>query len=326
MKVFLLAPNEDWVFDRIAKEWNEEHSKMIEVLRTSKEKVLKDNEFEVVASPKMADVVWILADWCWRKIDPHTLSKKKVIITIWNHVPEKFGKAALTEFNQRDQFVDAYHVPCDLVKKQIEPLTKRPVYCQPFWVNQSIWYPKNKHELRQKYHLENDAFLIGSFQRDTESDKKTPRLEKGPDTFCDFVIALHKIEPKIQVLLSGKMRQYVIGRLFDAGIRYHHQESTDLATLNDFYNMLDLYIVGSRHEGGPDAVFECAATRTPIISTNVGYALELLSEKCMVEQGATWRGASDEQTLDFNFNNVQNLFIPIGFKKFEDMTRKVGNL
>ena len=326
MKVFVLPPGEDWVCDRFVKEWNSEHGKMVEVIKTSKEKVLKKNEFETVKSPKAADVIWLLADWCWRQVDPQTLSKKKVIVTVHHIVPEKFGESAKKEFEMRDQFVNAYHVPCELTKAQIEPMTDKPIFCFPFWVHQTIWHPKNKYELRTKYNVEEDAFLVGSFQRDTEgSDLKSPKLEKGPDVFCDFVIALHKMEPKTQVLLGGWRRQYVKNRLYDAGIKYHYQELPNFSTLNDFYNMLDLYIVGSRYEGGPQAVFECSATRTPIISTRVGYAPELLSEHCMVDCGATWREASSEETLDYNFNNVQKLFIPYGFSKFENMIRKVKN-
>ena len=38
-----------------------------------------------------------------------------------------------------------------------------------------------------------------------------------------------------------------------------------------------MYVVSSRIEGGPQAVPECALTRTPIISTDVGLASEILS-------------------------------------------------
>ena len=44
----------------------------------------------------------------------------------------------------------------------------------------------------------------------------------------------------------------------------------DFDTLNEFYNILDLYIVASRVEGGPRAINECALTKTPIYSTKVG--------------------------------------------------------
>ena len=38
---------------------------------------------------------------------------------------------------------------------------------------------------------------------------------------------------------------------------------------------MDLYIVSSRIEGGSQAVMECAITKTPIISTDVGVAQSL---------------------------------------------------
>lgn len=327
MKVYTLAPKENWIVDRFVNEWNNEHKEMVEVHKTSKEKILKENEFEPVDNPRNSDIIWAVADWCWRNIDPHTLSKKKVIATVHHLVPDKFNDAAMAEFKQRDQFVDAYHVPCLNTKEQVEQLTKKPIYCFPFWVNQSIWYPKNKHELRRKYRIEEDKFLIGSFQRDTEgSDLVSPKLEKGPDVFCDLVEALHKMDPNIEVLLAGWRRQYVMNRLWNAGIKYHYQELPPFEVLNDFYNMLDLYIVGSRYEGGPQSVFECAATRTPIISTRAGYAPELLDDRCMIDNGATWRGASSEETLDNNFNKVQELFMPNGFFEFEKMIRGVGNL
>ena len=41
--------------------------------------------------------------------------------------------------------------------------------------------------------------------------------------------------------------------------------------LNELYNVLDLYLVTSRIEGGPTLV-ECGQTKTPILSTNVGIA------------------------------------------------------
>ena len=47
--------------------------------------------------------------------------------------------------------------------------------------------------------------------------------------------------------------------------------------INELYNILNLYIVASRYEGGPQSILECSLTRTPIISTDVGIASEILS-------------------------------------------------
>jgi glycosyltransferase involved in cell wall biosynthesis len=310
MKVFLLSPNENWVVDRFVSEWKLDHS--------------NSDEFETVETPKSADLVYLIADWCWRQVDPQALSKKKVIASVHHIVPEKFGDAAKKDFEQRDEFVDAYHVPCELTKKQIEPLTNKPIYCFPFWINDRIWSPKDRGDLRKQYGISQNAFLVGSFQRDTEGhDLKSPKLEKGPDVFCDFVEGLANLHQNVEVLLGGWRRQYVQGRLDKAGIKYHYSELPSFSRLNDFYNMLDLYVVGSRYEGGPQAVFECSATRTPILSSHVGYAPELLHEKCLFGGGGNPNIVSSEEVLDYNFKNVEKFFIPNGFKQFEDMFREV---
>lgn len=56
-------------------------------------------------------------------------------------------------------------------------------------------------------------------QRDTEgssiaSGNFLPKLEKGPDVFCDIVEMYNKTHSKdIHVVLAGWRRQYVIDRL-----------------------------------------------------------------------------------------------------------------
>ena len=50
----------------------------------------------------------------------------------------------------------------------------------------------------------------------------------------------------------------------------------DFSELNELYNCLDLYIVASRVEGGPQSILEATLTKTPIISTDVGLAKEIL--------------------------------------------------
>lgn len=324
MKIFTLAPSENWVCDRFVQEWNKELQSAKEHSVNTKEKVYKPQDLEVVNDARQSDLVWVLADWCWKKIDPNTLSRKRVIATVHHIVPEKFGDVAKKEFEMRDQFVDAYHVPCELTKRQIESLTNKPIYVFPFWVNQNIWFPQSREEVRKKYNIDNGKFLIGSFQRDTEGhDLKSPKLEKGPDIFCDIVEKLHGLDRNIEVVLSGWRRQYVMGRLNKAGVKYHYIELPQFSVINDLYNLVDLYLVGSRYEGGPQSVFECAATKTPIISTKVGYAPELLSSNSLIEDGATWGSASSDEVLEENYKKVSNLFIPNGMKRFENMMKEV---
>ena len=76
------------------------------------------------------------------------------------------------------------------------------------------------------------------------------------------------------MVLSGKRRQYLINNFEKLGIPYNIFEMVDIKTLNELYNLLDIYIVSSRIEGAsPQAIIECGLTKTPIISTNVGVAI-----------------------------------------------------
>ena len=63
------------------------------------------------------------------------------------------------------------------------------------------------------------------------------------------------------VLLAGKRRQYIIEQLKKRGINYLYFEMVDFSKLNELYNLLDLYIIASRVEGGPAAVLECGITK-----------------------------------------------------------------
>ena len=94
----------------------------------------------------------------------------------------------------------------------------------------------------------------------------------------------------------------------------------DYITLNNLYNTLDLYIVSSRVEGGPRALFECAITKTPVISTDVGFASNLLSEESLFE-GTEFGSANPN--VDFSKNIVKKYEIPRGFDNFINMFSEI---
>ena len=86
------------------------------------------------------------------------------------------------------------------------------------------------------------------------------------------------------------------------------------------YNCLDLYIVSSRYEGGPQAIFECALTKTPIISTNVGVAPEVLSPTSIYDMSNFSSARAD---VNYAFLNAQKYTIPNGFENFIQMFNEV---
>ncbi len=90
----------------------------------------------------------------------------------------------------------------------------------------------------------------------------------------------------------------------------------DLETLNKLYNILDLYLVTSRIEGGPQAILECSITKTPIVSTNVGVAPEILHPESIF---STQNFSIAKPNIEYAFQNAQEFIIPSGMKGYRKM-------
>jgi glycosyltransferase involved in cell wall biosynthesis len=302
LKIFTVPANENWVCDRFTQEW------------------IDNNPSISTENIEECDILWLLAGWRWNHIPERILRSKKVVLTVHHIVPEKFDLNKINEFKFRDQFIDVYHVPCNKTKDQVCQLTDKPIEVIPFWANQNIWnHIPSKDDLRKDLGIDKECFLIGSFQRDTEgSDLKSPKLEKGPDIFCDIVENLFLQNKNIKILLAGWRRHYVINRLEKAKIPYYYFELPDFEELNKLYNCLDLYLVTSRYEGGPQSIVECALSKTPVVSTDVGIAKDILSENSIFR---------DEKNpvpdTDYAFEKIQKLKIPDGFYKFNKMFTKI---
>tara|TARA_Y100001935_G_scaffold248906_1_gene246728 strand:+ start:138 stop:1064 length:927 start_codon:yes stop_codon:yes gene_type:complete len=301
MKIYINDAKENWIADRFKNEWNKYNQP------TRKYPYLLKN-----------NIVWIIAPWTWRKIPNKTLKRNKVLCTI-HHIDEsKFGDKEAYDFYERDKYVDKYHIISDDTFKKIKKLTDKPIQKIPFWVNQNIWfYINEKNIIRKKYSLDDSSYLVGSFQRDTEgSDLKSPKLSKGPDRFIEIVKHMRKSKPNLLVVLTGKRRNYIIENLENLKIPYKYFEMTNFNELNELYNILDLYIVSSRVEGGPQSIVEASLTKTPVVSTNVGIAQEILSPESIFDM-KNFNEA--KPNIKIAYNNALNLKIPDGFKQFNEM-------
>lgn len=303
MKIFLNNPRESWIVDRIREEWFENNPGI------STEKI------------EECDVLWIVAPWLWNQIPQQYLTTKKVVCTIHHIVPGKFSKNKIAEFLIRDKFVDAYHVPNKYTESIVRKLTAKPIFVISYWLNTNLWQPTDKTDARRELGVPTDKFVIGSFQRDTEgSDLISPKLEKGPDLFCDYVEKIANDDTL--VLLGGWRRQYVISRLEAAKINYLYLEQQSILNVRKMYGACDLYVVSSRHEGGPQALFEAASMRVPIISNPVGLASEVLCENCVFDLTAGEYFPSEED-VEENFNKASEYDILTHKQKYINMFKEV---
>jgi len=300
MKVFATAPGENWILDRISQEW-----------------YLKKQEYSTTNILE-SDIIWLIDGYSWQKINTNLLMSKKVVLTVHHVTPNKFNKQ---DFLIRDQFVDHYHVPCEQTKNFIKEHTNKPITVIGYWYNEKCWYEMNKQGCRQYLGLPKDDYIIGSFQRDTEGfDLKTPKLEKGPDLFCDYVERLEK--DNLHILLGGWRRQYVISRLEQAGIKYTYKEMVPLEDVQKMYAACDLYLVSSRYEGGPQSLLEAPAMKVPIVSTDMGMASQTLNKNCIIDVEKEIYFPTQED-VEENYNNIQQFKLDTHIEKYLDFFKRL---
>ena len=300
MKIFISNLNESWIIDRMKEEFSNFNPKIV-----------TDNI-------KNSDIIWIIAPWMWKKIPKKYLKAKTVVCSI-HHLEEKdFKGSALKDFYSRDKYVNYYHTISNKSKEEIRKLTPKKIVSIPFWINENIFFSlQDKSNLRSKYNLPKESLIIGSFQRDTEGkDLKSPKLIKGPDQFVEIVKSFSKKNKNLLVLLAGYRRQYLIKKLEEENIDYKYIELVDFEILNELYNCLDLYVVSSRVEGGPQAILECGITKTPLISTDVGIATEILSSESIFNMDNFEQAKPNIQVA---YDNSIKYSLEDGMKKYQNM-------
>ena len=256
--------------------------------------------------------------WLANNLKTKKFQNKKVLCSVYHLDESQSNNEDIENFKKFDQYVDMYHTISLKSKIQIEKHTNKPVIQIPLWVNSNDFYQiMNKTELRNKYDLERSDYLVGSFQRDSlGSDLSKPKLIKGPDIFLKVVNKLSKQNDNLKVILAGKRRDYVIKNLLDLEIDFKYFEMASTETLNELYNILDIYIVSSRLEGGPQAILESAITKTPIISSDVGVASQILNPKSLFDSNNPSSYFSAVRHTEFAYKKVKKYETPQGFKEF----------
>jgi hypothetical protein len=249
-----------------------------------REEFLQFSKFNFVDCIEDAEIVWLISPWAFENSDLQFLEGKFVITTIHHIDIDKLNRFNLY-FKHIQKVTNRFHSICAETTLILKTLTNKEIVELSFWINESVFFSiSNKASLKPKYKLPENAFLVGSFQKDSEGKSKyKPKLSKGPDILFNILLDMKRRNLKIHVILTGFRRDYLIRELDRVGISYSYFEMVNLEQLNELYNCLDLYVVSSRVEGGPRAILECALAKVPIISTKVGIAELILSKESLFE-------------------------------------------
>lgn len=221
----------------------------------------------------------------------------------------------------------------------------------PYAYDADIFYSEHQTredriEARRKLGIPDSAFLIGNFMRDSLGvNLNTPKPEKGADLFLEIISGLKDKGIPVHVLLAGPRRHWLRHRLAERNIPFIFEGNpteeddvqTNILSLNKIatlYRLLDLYLITSRHEGGPRAVLEAAASRAPVLSTPVGLAKDILHPSCLYDAVDTGidrihqivRHGYDITTLDLHEHHVKTRHnLDVVAKHFADMYRSIAS-
>jgi glycosyltransferase involved in cell wall biosynthesis len=179
-------------------------------------------------------------------------------------------------------------------------INPKKVFLIPIAVNPDFFHLQTKelkHKARQHLGIPQEAIVIGSFQKDGVGINEgiKPKFIKGPDVFVKTIELLKQKYPDIFVLLSGPARGFVKEGLNKLHIPFKHiylENYTDICYL---YDCIDLYIVASREEGGPKAILESMISGIPLVTTQVGQAMDLVHHNI----NAMMTSVEDAENLSF---------------------------
>ena len=300
----------NWICNRLIDEW-------------------RNNYGNVVDNPADSDIIWLFTPWQWKAIDKGLLLEKKVITTIHHIYEPKFLINNYDDICEIDSFTDTYHVFDEYTRNKLADWTKKKIIFKPYWCNPKIWNILDNDRILYlkdtKYSLNNRCFIIGSFIRDTERTGE-PKQEKGPDIFIKMISHYRKILDTtkyrdIHVVLTGFRRQWTINRLKEMGVGYSYFEMVNQNDINELYNIIDLYIVSSRVEGGPQSLMEASLTKCPIITTCVGNSKQIINPNSIYD----YTQIDDEYfkypktDVNGNFNRVMKYAISNYMYKFNQI-------
>lgn len=220
----------------------------------------------------------------------------------------------------------------------------------PYSVNTSTFKPFNqqvRQEFRDKHKLPEKKFVISSFMRDSAGgDLSRPKEQKGVEAFVAIACELKRRNVPIHYLLAGPRRHWLRKKLSENDIPFTYigkvlaadDNTVNILSpekINVLYQCSDLHLVTSRWEGGPRAVLEAAANKTPILCTSVGLAPDILdSEYIISDVGEAVdkiehfaNNGLEEYPVQEHFDTVTHSFTPrANVDRFRKLYEEIENV
>jgi len=247
-----------------------------------------------LTSLEKADVIHSVWEEPLFQIDQSVLTGKRIVCHVCNDLMRLHENSCMIKAQ------DTVGIWVAMAREAIRDLESLhyPYAYVPYSVDTEIFQPSNpdgfsKMEIRRRYQIPESSFVISNFMRDSFGhDLTVPKEQKGTELLLEIALLLQKKNIPVHFLLAGPCRHWIRNKLREHSIPLtfvgketeHLDLDVNIASaevISDLYRVSDLHLLTSRWEGGPRSVLESAATKTPILSTPVGVAPDILLQESL---------------------------------------------
>lgn len=131
----------------------------------------------------------------------------------------------------------------------------------PNSIDNTVFYPRNRHEARKKYNIDPEQFIVsfvGSFDD-----------RKGINRLCE---AIDRFNGEVKVICAGK------GKLVPTSENCIYKDAVLHDDLPLFLSASDVFVLPTRNEGCCNAIIEAIACGLPIVSSDKSFNDDILDE------------------------------------------------
>ncbi len=256
------------------------------------------------------------------------LHPSNTVFLTWFHGepddPNKEMQKIFRQLREADPYVNRYVVSCIRSREVLIEQGIRPdkISLIPLGIDLTCFTLPTADDRRKSRHdlgIPDGVTCIGSFQKDGSGweDGLEPKLVKGPDVFLKAIETIYQNNKKILIILTGPGRGYIKKGLEAIGVPYLHHYLSNYHDIVKFYHALDMYLITSRAEGGPQALLECWATGVPVVSTRMGMPADLIhnGENGFLSDIEDWKNIAEKACFLIDDTNLRKRIINSAVKQ-----------
>lgn len=309
--IAIKSDSKNWVLNEIAKEYQDLFFKLTQNVSISEKNIFLSKKINLFIMSKYT-ALDNLKNYNNKIYFPyfHGVSKDEISnfknIEIIKKNLNRISKIQITNSLVENFFLEN-KIPRD--KFQIIPIT---IDIKKFENFENL----DSKSLKENFGIPLDKFVIGSFQKDGDGwgAGNYPKLIKGPDIFVKTIKILKDLIPELFILLSGPSRGYVKNELKKINVPFKHINFDNYNDALKLYKCINVYVITSREEGGPRAIMESFASKTPLVTTNVGQAIDLVENNF---NGFKSEKVNEEYLAELIFSKV--------YKKVDNLDKILTN-